>query len=306
MTQIAAHPPDTLACLEVWGGNEPVDTALQVPGLDVWVYAVPFENAVAGGDVHFVSSCGTGRIARLMVADVAGHGAGVSETARTLRSLIRRYMNHIDQRRFVTAMNEAFTALVQTGRFATAVVTTYFSPTGEFALCNAGHPRPLAFSRAKNSWQFLDAESVQGAEIENIPLGIVGDAAYEQFKITLARDDLVLFYTDSLVEAVCRDGSLMGEERLLELLSSITADEPAHQNPHLLAKLNVLVCAILNDDVTILLLRCTGRSPGAGFFRRLGAQMKFLGQIATFQRNIPWPEWSKRNMLGALATKTVR
>src|SRR3954471_1641077 len=94
-----------LACLEVWGGNEPVDTALRVPGLDVWVYAVPYKNAAAGGDVHFVSSCGTGRIARLMVADVAGHGEAVADTARTLRQLIRRYMNHIDQRRFVSSMN---------------------------------------------------------------------------------------------------------------------------------------------------------------------------------------------------------
>ena len=77
--------------------------SLRVPGLEVWVYAVPFANAAAGGDVHVVSSCGTGRIARLMVADVAGHGEEVAETARTLRGLIRRYMNHIDQRQFVAS-----------------------------------------------------------------------------------------------------------------------------------------------------------------------------------------------------------
>ena len=99
-------PSQALACLEVWGGNEPVDTALRVPGLEVWVYAVPFENALAGGDVHFVSSCGSGRIARLMVADVAGHGSAVAETARTLRRLMRRFMNHIDQRKIVVSMNE--------------------------------------------------------------------------------------------------------------------------------------------------------------------------------------------------------
>src|SRR6476659_5173179 len=100
MTSTAAPNTEPLACLEVWGGNEPVDTALAVPGLQVWVYAVPFANASAGGDVHFVSSCGTGRIARLLVADVAGHGEAVADTARTLRGLIRRFMNHIDQRQF--------------------------------------------------------------------------------------------------------------------------------------------------------------------------------------------------------------
>lgn len=303
MTQLAAEravEAQALACLEVWGGNEPVDTALAVPGLDVWVYAVPFANAAAGGDVHFVSSCGTGRIARLMVADVSGHGAEVSETARTLRSLIRRYMNHIDQRRFVTAMNEAFTGLVQVGRFATAVVMTYFSPTGEFSLCNAGHPRPLVYRRATHTWQVLDMNAEMGEAIENIPLGIVGDAAYEQFKVRLNKDDLVLCYTDSLVEAVCRDGSLLGEERLLELVRSVAANEPTHVIHHLLAKYSVYG-ATFNDDVTVLVMRCTGRSPGAGFFRRLGAQVKFLGQVASFRKNIPWPEWSRRNMLGAIA-----
>ncbi len=303
MTQIAVQVPaeaQALACLEVWGGNEPVDTALAVPGLEVWVYAVPFENAASGGDVHFVSSCGTGRIARLMVADVAGHGSEVSETARTLRSLIRRYMNHIDQRKFVQAMNEAFTGLVQTGRYATAVVLTYFSPTEELSLCNAGHPPPLVFRQASGQWQYLSTGAQMGEEIENIPLGILGDAAYQQFKVRLRKDDLVLCYTDSLTESVCRDGSLLGEERLLELLQSVKAGEPAHLIHHLLAKFSVHG-AVLNDDVTMLLLRCRGRAKGAGFFGRLAGQIKFIGQILTFQRNIPWPEWSKRNIVGAIS-----
>ena len=248
--------------------------------------------------MHFVSSCGTGRIARLMVADVAGHGTEVSETARTLRSLIRRFMNHIDQRRFVTAMNEAFTAMVQTGRFATAVVMTYFAPTGEFALCNAGHPRPLFYRKAANTWQYLDAKADVGeAEIENIPLGIMGDVVYEQFSIPLEAGDLVLCYTDSLIEAECRDGTLLGEDRLLELVRTVAAAEATHVIHHLLAKMAVHGAATLNDDVTLLLMRCEGKSHGAGIAARLWAQLKFLGQLLTFQKNIPWPEWSKRNIL---------
>ena len=277
-----------------------------MPGLDVWVYAVPFENAAAGGDLHFVSSCGTGRIARLMVADVAGHGSEVADTARTLRSLIRRFMNHIDQRRFVASMNESFSGIVQTGRFATAVVMTYFSPSGELALCNAGHPRPLIYHKATNAWQYLDENTdMAGTAIENIPLGIMGDAAYEQFKVPLNKDDLILCYTDSLIESSCRDGTLLGEERLLELVRSVSAAEPTHVIHHLLAKMAVYG-ATLNDDVTLLLMRCAGRSRGAGFFKRLLGQLKFVGQVLTFQRNIPWPEWSVRNVGGAVVPALSR
>jgi sigma-B regulation protein RsbU (phosphoserine phosphatase) len=297
MTQTAVDGPSdaqALSCLEVWGGNEPVDTALRVPGLDVWVYAVPFGNAKAGGDVHFVSSCGTGRIARMMIADVAGHGEHVADTARGLRGTIRRFMNHIDQRKFVAAMNRQFTELSQTGRFATAVVMTYFSPTGELTLCNAGHPPPLLYRRSTHAWQYLDDKAV-GEEIENYPLGIVDDAAYEQFKMPLQAGDLLLCYTDSLIESVCRDGTLLGAERLLEIVKSISAGEATHAIHHLLAKLAVYG-ATLNDDVTILLARSEGRARGAGFFARLGAQFKFLGQVLTFQKNIPWPELSLRTL----------
>ena len=301
---LPAAEAQALACMEVWGGNEPVDRALRVPGMDVWVYAVPFGNAAAGGDVHFVSSCGTGRIARMMVADVAGHGEEVAETARTLRSLIRRFMNHIDQRRFVKAMNGQFTEMVKVGRFATAVVMTYFAPSGELSLCNAGHPPPLVFQRAKGAWRYLDGQA-ETEGIENIPLGIMGDAAYEQFMMDLRAGDMVLCYTDSLVESVCRDGSLLGAERLIEMVRSTSTDDPTHVIHHLLAKMAVYG-ATLNDDVTLLLARSAGRSRGAGFLKRLWAQMKFVGQVITLRRDIPWPEWSWRNVGGAVISGVNR
>jgi serine phosphatase RsbU (regulator of sigma subunit) len=294
------HKTEPLACLEVWGGNEPVDTALAVPGLQVWVYAVPFANAAAGGDVHFVSSCGTGRIARLLVADVAGHGEAVADTARTLRGLIRRFMNHIDQRQFVAAMNRRFTELAQTGRFATAVAMTYFSPSAELSICNAGHPPPLRFRQATGKWSYLESTAASTeATVENLPLGVLSDSGYEQFSIELAPGDLVLCYTDSLIESVCRDGSLLGAQRLLELLQTIPATEPTHIIHHLVAKLAVFG-ATINDDVTLLLARCSGSSKGAGFSRRLLAQLRFVGQVVTFRPNVPWPEFSWRNLGGAI------
>ena len=41
-------------------------------GLDAWVFSRPYGNASGGGDVYYVSSCATGRITRLLVADGAG------------------------------------------------------------------------------------------------------------------------------------------------------------------------------------------------------------------------------------------
>src|SRR5437588_8610229 len=125
--------PQLMQCMEIWGGSENVDTAVAMPGLDAWVYSRPYRDAVGGGDVYYVSSCATGRITRLLVADVSGHGQAVADLAVTLRTLMRKYVNHIDQTRFVCSMNERFVEMSAAGIFATAVVTTFFAPTKQLS-----------------------------------------------------------------------------------------------------------------------------------------------------------------------------
>jgi hypothetical protein len=110
---------------------------------------------------------------------------------------------------------------------------------------------------------------------------------------------LILCYTDSLVECVCRDGSLLGSRRLLEIVQSIPLNEPSPILHHLVAKL-AAYGATINDDVTMLLARCSGPSFGVGFGRRLSAQFKFIAQVLTLRRNLPWPEVSWRNIAGAV------
>src|SRR2546430_2776295 len=104
MTTAAQH----MQCMEVWGGNQVVDSGVVMAGLDAWVYSRPYGQSQEGGDVYSVSSCATGRITRLLVADVAGHGSAVCDVAGQLRALMRRYVNHISQQKFVGEMNRQF------------------------------------------------------------------------------------------------------------------------------------------------------------------------------------------------------
>src|SRR4051812_47425104 len=89
--------PDTMQWTEVWGGNELVERGVIMTGLDAWVYSRPYEGVEEGGDIHYLSSCSTGRITRALIADVSGHGAVVAGTAKRLRSLMRRYINYVNQ-----------------------------------------------------------------------------------------------------------------------------------------------------------------------------------------------------------------
>mgnify|MGYP001954463689 CR=1 FL=1 len=91
--------PHQLQCMEIWGGHGAAYDAVSAPGLDAWVYSQPHEGGDHGGDVHYLSGCAGGKILRVAVADVAGHGESVSEVARSLRRLMRRSINTPDQSR---------------------------------------------------------------------------------------------------------------------------------------------------------------------------------------------------------------
>ena len=138
-----------MQCMEVWGGSQLTSQSVEFGGLDAWVYSKPYGNAQHGGDVYYASSCATGRITRLLLADVSGHGTKVAATAADLRTLMRRFVNRLDQAEFVRLLNQQFVGLSKQGAFATAVVTTFFAPSRRLTVCNAGHPRPMLYRAAE-------------------------------------------------------------------------------------------------------------------------------------------------------------
>lgn len=254
-----------LQCMEIWGGTQRCDTGISVPGMDGWVASQPFQGDAAGGDIHYVSLCGHGMLSRFLVADVSGHGRRVSGLADQLRGLMAKYVDTPEQTDFVKNLNDGFSALGQDGKFATAVVASYLSWERRLDLCNAGHPHPLWYSAADDHWHLLHHETAHTHDvIRNLPLGVLVETDYEQFTVDLGSGDLVVIYTDSLVEAQTPDGSALGETGLLELARSVGAREPGD----LCGKLRAGVldrCDVrfLNDDMTILALRHTGENlPG--------------------------------------------
>ena len=159
-------------CMEVWGGSQLTQRSVQFSGLDAWVYSKPYGQAAKGGDVIYASSCATGRITRMLLADVAGHGTAVAGTAADLRLLMRRFVNRLDQTELVRSLNRQFSGLSERAVFATAIVTTFFAPTRRLIVCNAGHPRPLIYRADKREWNVLgQSEDAPTAGPRNLPLG---------------------------------------------------------------------------------------------------------------------------------------
>lgn len=292
--------------MEVWGGSQITTSGVELAGLDVWIYSKPFGEAQRGGDVYYVSSCASGRISRLLLADVSGHGTAVASIAADLRTLMRRFVNRLDQREFVRLLNEQFTTLSRQGTFSTAVVSTFFAPSRRLSLCNAGHPHPLLFTAKDAKWSFLGhADDSEKHGTRNIPLGIFQLADYENLDLELDPGDCLLSYTDALLESRDADGKMLGEAGLLRILN-LLGDIPADRLiAALLQEIAERFPANLSaDDVTLLVARANGRSLHFSASDKLDAVGRFLKafflSLNPRADRAPFPDANLANIGGAI------
>jgi serine phosphatase RsbU (regulator of sigma subunit) len=259
---MAKQPGTTsLQCLQVWGGTEAADQTLAMTGLDGYLYARPHRGAKRGGDVYYLSSCASGRITRVILADVAGHGSTVSETAQDLRSLMQRYVNFTSQKMFMKAMNQKFAEITDEGRFATTVAMSFLAPSRTLSLSNAGHPAPMWYRAKERCWRILgvDPDDVQPDKSADLPFGIFEDAGYQQTDITFGVGDMLLLYTDALIESSDSDGRQIGLRGLANRLNNLGHHEPDRVIPELIAQLSKEDANDLtHDDLTALLIAANG------------------------------------------------
>ena len=257
----AGSPPsERMQCMEVWGGNQGTNRHLEMTGLETWIFSEPHQSDQSGGDVYYVSSCASGRVTRLLLADVSGHGEDASTPAVGLRELMRQNVNIIKPTSFVQTMNKQFAKLDRGRRFATAVVCSFFSPTSRMTLCNAGHPEPL-YRTSKGPWVSVSQQS-QELDTNDFPLGIMDDTDYSQITLSLKPGDMLMLFSDAFIEAVGRDGELVGAGGLLGLVNQLDASEPGTLIPQLIAELRKRNPDNLStDDATVLVVRATGTKP---------------------------------------------
>jgi len=249
-----------MKCLEVCGGSQLTARGIVIGGLDAWVYSKPHGQAPRGGDVYYASSCAAGRITRLLLADVSGHGTSVAAFAADLRTLMRRFINRWDQAEFVRLLNQQFSALSKRGMYATAIISTFFAPSRKLTLCNAGHPRPILYRAHQKEWSLLGREEhphLPGPL--NLPLGLLSVTEYEHFDVELEPGDCVVTYTDALIESSDADGEKLGEEGVLRILKLLGDVEPGKLIEALLGEIAERYPENLSDDdVTMLIVRANG------------------------------------------------
>jgi serine phosphatase RsbU (regulator of sigma subunit) len=177
------------------------DAPVDLPGLRVAVRYLPAERiARIGGDWYHAEALSDGRTL-LAIGDVAGHGLRAAATMARLRhALAALTAVTTEPAELLRLLNRVlFDAGDDDGATATAVVARYDPVQQSLTWAQAGHPAPLL------------AHSGVPAPLDRprgLLLGAVRDAGYETATVAMGEGDLLLLYTDGLVE---RPGRTLAE-----------------------------------------------------------------------------------------------
>ncbi len=225
-----------------------------VPGLEIATSYLTSKHA--GGDYYDFFEMEDDQFG-VIVADVAGHGAGAATVVAILQALLHSaYAGDHDPAATLERVSRELVRKKIENNFVTAFFAVFDPARRVLTYSNAGHNRPL-LRRADGT-----VEEVLGAT--SIPLGITTDIGYETDHVELRHGDTLVLYTDGIVEAFApRDESgereMFGKQRLIETLRSCTGEPDCvigsiHQRLYEHTGLRTR-----DDDQTVVVIRITER-----------------------------------------------
>lgn len=203
---------------------------------------------IVGGDFYDFIKFGESHLG-VVIADVSGKGISGAILMASARASLRAYLEDPHTVKDAIAnLNRVLCRDTQSDQFVTLFYGLLDVQEATLTYTNAGHNPPILFRNREIITLFKGG----------LVLGVLPNAVYEEERIQLMKGDLVLFYTDGIVEAQ-KDNMYFGIERLSELIQanvSLSAGE-------ILGKVLEVVDEFTSDssksdDTTIIVLKYVG------------------------------------------------
>jgi serine phosphatase RsbU (regulator of sigma subunit) len=133
------------------------------------------------------------------------------------------------------------------GLFLTLAYALFDFPERTVRIANSGLPHPLHYRAAERR--------AAPVPVAGLPLGVFDGATYDEVQLDLGPGDILLFYTDGVVEAL-RGKEEFGPERLVRGLETHSALPAPALGERLLADLEAFVGGETTaDDVTMIAVK---------------------------------------------------
>lgn len=254
-----------LSCAQIRGGNGAIFAPVEMPGIDGVVLSQPSEGE-SGGDVYYVSICGSGLLSRFCVADVVGHGETVSAVSTAIHRAMQRLMNWTDHRRVLRRLNRL---LLRKGLSAmtTMAIMTYYPPTRRLTFSYAGHLPAWYYQRSNQTWRRLVLEQSPADESvnHNCVLAVVPNAAFARGSHRVEPGDRLLVVTDGVLETFGADQAHFGTDGVESVLQTTTGQSVEQVARELVNSARRFSSdpELSHDDMTVLLLEFTEGPAGS-------------------------------------------
>ncbi len=150
-----------------------------------------------------------------VIGDVMGKGIPAGLLMTMLRGMLRaEVLTGLPPDRILHDLNQlAINDLDQSHRFVTLFYSDYDPRTRKLRFANAAHNPPLLWKSSDQKIIRLDAKG--------FVLGLQKDAEYHCGEIKLNQNDLVLYYTDGVIDTSNSLGQRFDEERLIKTLTKL-------------------------------------------------------------------------------------
>ncbi len=161
--------------------------------------------------------------AGVFIADVMGHGARSALVTAILRTLLQTYAKQASEPAALLSMvNQQFHELTHRTRqtmFVTAFYMVADTLNRQLTCASAGHPSPLFAQRSAATVQPLFSRLK-----DNPALGLFPTATYSTWSRPIQPGDLLVLFTDGVLEAVNPYGIEFGSNGLEEVIKRHLAD----------------------------------------------------------------------------------
>jgi len=162
-----------------------------------------------GGDIYGIFPVNENETV-FCIGDVSGKGVPGALLVSTLHATLKAYLQFTtDIQLIIKKLNQLILEISTKDKFITFFIAYYNRANSELIYINAGHNPPYLLQRGK--------ESVK-VKTNGMALGVM-PYEYKTTKITINNDDLLVLYTDGLVEAWDERKKAFGDKKLQTIVN---------------------------------------------------------------------------------------
>jgi phosphoserine phosphatase RsbU/P len=221
----------------------------ELPRIPGWEFVAFWKPArQVSGDFYDFIHFGDDSIG-LVIGDVTDKGMPAALFMAFTRTIIRASLDpNKTPADSISQANRLICSESTYGFFVTLFFAALNTKTGELIYVNGGHNPPLLFQNRQHDPVWL--------ENTGMVLGIEPEIEYAQKNVSLKPGELVLLYTDGILDALDNQSEAFGLERLQNIISE-NYREPAHEIIRRIEQsVEVFVGGVPQyDDMTLLLVK---------------------------------------------------